>query len=545
MGQKLTQNLCPHFEFTRVELFQIVKIKKLKTFKEIIQTSGKEGTYGCEICKTTIASILASLWNEPILDHATILDTNDRFLANIQRGGSYSVVPRVPGGEITPEKLITLGQVAKRYGLYTKITGGQRVDLFGANKYDLPEIWEELVNAGFESGHAYGKALRTVKSCVGSTWCRYGIGDSVGFAIRIENRYKGIRSPHKIKGAVSGCIRECAEAQGKDFGLIATEKGFNIYVCGNGGSQPKHAVLLAKDVPEELCIKYLDRFLMYYIHTADRLTRTARWLEKLEGGIDYLRSVIIDDKLGVCKELEEDMLRLINTYRCEWTEVVGDPSRRNYFKQFLNTPDTQSEIEMIEERGQRRPADWPKEFSDSDGKPKMENLVDGKSWVKIAPVDVFPEDGGQVIKYGDTQIAIFNIGRTRWYATQNMCPHKRAFVLASGVIGDNENGVLNVSCPMHKKSFAFETGECISGDVDLKIMTFGVKAEGDYVWLELPPSRELDRLLGTSKWIVTKKHTAKTGADNSLKTPIDIQIVGNTEEIGCAGAECGDRKLDW
>ncbi|CAG8705957.1 6174_t:CDS:2, partial [Acaulospora morrowiae] len=426
MGQKVTQSLCPHFEMTRVELFQVIKIKKLTNFKDIVNTVGKKGSNGCEVCKPAVASILASLWNEPILNHANLQDTNDRYLANIQRGGSYSVVPRVPGGEITPEKLIVLGQVAKKYGMYTKITGGQRVDLFGAKKYDLPDIWEELIQAGFESGHAYGKALRTVKSCVGSTWCRYGIGDSVGFAIQLENRYRGIRSPHKLKGGVSGCIRECAEAQGKDFGLIATDKGYNIYVCGNGGSKPKHAVLLAKDVPEELCIKYLDRFLMYYIHTADRLTRTARWLEKLEGGIDYLRSVVIDDKLGICKDLEEDMSRLINTYHDEWAEVVKDPARRDQFKQFLNTPETQLEIEDIEERSQHRPADWPKEFPPVPQEPAITDL-EQKSWVKVAPVESFPEDGGQVIKYGDTQIAIFNTNeRKNWYATQNMCPHKRA-----------------------------------------------------------------------------------------------------------------------
>ena len=285
-GKKVNNALCEHFACTRQELFEIVKIKRIKTFDELITRHGRG--QGCEICKPAVASILASLWNENVVDHTTIQDTNDRFLANIQRGGTYSVVPRVPGGEITPDKLIVLGKVAKKYGLYAKITGGQRVDLFGAPVHQLPDIWEELVNAGFESGHAYAKAMRTVKSCVGSTWCRYGVQDSVGFAIRVENRYKGFRAPHKIKAAVSGCIRECAEAQGKDFGIIATEKGWNLYVCGNGGAKPRHADLLAADIDAETCIKYIDRFLMYYTQTADRLTRTSVWLEKMEGGIDYL-----------------------------------------------------------------------------------------------------------------------------------------------------------------------------------------------------------------------------------------------------------------
>ncbi|CAJ0635803.1 6306_t:CDS:2 [Entrophospora sp. SA101] len=457
MGQTVKQSLCPHFSQTRVELFQIIKIKKLKTFKEIIEKIGKKGSMGCEVCKPAIASILASLWNDHILDHANLQDTNDKFLANIQRGGSYSIVPRVPGGEITPEKIIAMGEIAKKYGLYTKITGGQRIDMFGCTRENLPYVWEDLVNAGFESGHAYGKALRTVKSCVGSSWCRYGIGDSVGFAIRIENRYRGIRSPHKLKGGVSGCIRECAEAQGKDFGLIATDKGFNVYVCGNGGAKPKHAVLLAKDVPEELCIKYLDRFLMYYIHTADKLT------------------LVINDHLGICEELEKDMERLINTYQCEWAQVVKDPKRRNEFRQFVNTEDTQTSIEIITERGQKRPADWPKDVSvlqplmsngNGDVVSNGKNELTGKSWVKIAPVDLFPDNSGKVIKYGDTQIAIFNShDKTQWYATQNMCPHKRAFVLADGILGDDENGVVKVSCPMHKKNFSLESGECISDEI--------------------------------------------------------------------------------
>ncbi len=276
--------VCEHFDHSRQELLDLVKMNGLKTYGEVLNEFGNGD--GCEVCKPVVASVLASLWNENVLtkDRAPIQDSNDRYLANIQKGGTYSVVPRIPGGEITPDKLIVIGQVAKKYGLYTKITGGQRIDLFGAHVNDLPDIWEELIDAGFESGHAYGKALRTVKSCVGSTWCRFGVQDSVSFAIEIEDRYKGIRAPHKFKSAVSGCVRECAEAQSKDFGIIATEKGWNLYVCGNGGSKPQHAQLLASDVDKETCIKLIDRFLMFYIKTADPLTRTATWLNKMEGG---------------------------------------------------------------------------------------------------------------------------------------------------------------------------------------------------------------------------------------------------------------------
>src|SRR5690606_22789416 len=317
-GKYVRNVLCEHFGYSRQELFDLVKLQGLKTYDEVLDQLGTGD--GCEVCKPAVSSILASLWNEMILqkNNDTSQDSNDRFLANIQKGGTYSVVPRIPGGEITPDKLIVIGQVAKKYNLYTKITGGQRIDLFGAHLNDLPASWEELIAAGFESGHAYGKALRTVKSCVGSTWCRFGLMDSVSFAIRVEERYRGLRAPHKIKSAVSGCIRECAEAQSKDFGIIATEKGWNLYVCGNGGSKPQHALLLASDIDEETCIRYIDRFLMFYIHTADPLTRTATWLNKMDGRIDYLKNVIVNDSLGMAENWEQEMQGLVDAYQCEW-----------------------------------------------------------------------------------------------------------------------------------------------------------------------------------------------------------------------------------
>lgn len=359
-GVKVDKNLCEHFPHTRQELYHLVRVKQIKTFDELIFAYGQG--LGCEICKPAVASILASAWNEYILDpqHVPLQDTNDHFLANIQRDGTYSVVPRVPGGEITPDKLITLGQIAKDFGLYLKITGGQRIDMFGARVDQLPVIWKRLVEAGFESGHAYGKALRTVKSCVGTTWCRYGQQDSVSLAINLEERYKGLRAPHKIKAAVSGCTRECAEAQGKDFGLIATEKGYNLYLCGNGGMKPQHGVLFAEDLDEQTVVKYLDRFLMFYIRTADRLQRTATWLNKLEGGIDYLRQVIIEDSLGICEELEREMVHHVGTYQCEWKTTIEDEEKLKRFRQFVNCKESDPSLVYVEQRGQRRPA-FPEE----------------------------------------------------------------------------------------------------------------------------------------------------------------------------------------
>lgn len=356
MGKTVRQTICEHFPYSRQELFDIILVKNIKTYDDALDEIGQG--HGCETCKPALASIFASVYNETATVQESIQDTNDRFLANIQRNGSYSVVPRIPGGEITPDKLIVIGQVAKKYNLYSKITGGQRIDLFGAKLHELPEIWSELIAAGFESGHAYGKALRTVKSCVGSTWCRFGMDESVSFAIDLENRYKGIRAPHKIKGGVSGCIRECAEARCKDFGVIATEKGWNLYVCGNGGATPKHAQLLAESIDRESCIKYIDRFLMYYIKTAAPLTRTAAWLEKLEGGIDYLRQIVVEDQLGIAEELETQMNGLIDTYSCEWKEVVDNPSLQSRFAHFVNSDKEDDNMAFVGMRDQKMPRPW-------------------------------------------------------------------------------------------------------------------------------------------------------------------------------------------
>jgi nitrite reductase (NADH) large subunit len=355
-GVAVNNHLCEHFPYSRQELFHLVRVGGVRSFEELLARHGHG--LGCDICKPAVASILASCWNDFVLsrDRASLQDSNDYYLANIQKDGTYSIVPRIAGGELTPLQLITIGEIAQKYRLYTKITGGQRIDMFGAQVHQLPLIWRELVEAGFESGHAYGKAVRTVKSCVGSTWCRYGVQDSVGLAIEIENRYKGLRAPHKLKFAVSGCTRECAEAQGKDVGVIATEKGWNLYVCGNGGMKPRHAELLASDLDRETLLRYIDRFLMFYIRTADRLQRTSVWRDNLEGGLDYLKQVVIEDRLGVGAELEADMARVINSYECEWKKAISDPVTLKRFRTFVNSDQGDDNVVFIEERGQIRPA---------------------------------------------------------------------------------------------------------------------------------------------------------------------------------------------
>jgi len=357
-GVQQSRGLCEHFpELSRADLFDIVRVRRIPTFSQLIAEHGTGR--GCDICKPVVASILASLGNGHILkgEQAALQDTNDHFLANLQKDGTYSVVPRIPGGEVSPEKLIVIGEVAKEFGLYTKITGGQRIDLFGARVEQLPAIWRRLVDAGFESGHAYGKALRTVKSCVGSSWCRYGVQDSVGLAIDLELRYRGLRAPHKVKAGVSGCARECAEARSKDVGVIATEKGWNLYVGGNGGFTPRHAELLAQDLNTEQLVTLVDRFLMYYIRTADRLQRTAAWLETLEDGLDHLRNVIVDDSLGICGELDEAMAAHVASYSDEWRDAIEDPETLRRFASFVNAPaETDGDIVFVRERDQHRPA---------------------------------------------------------------------------------------------------------------------------------------------------------------------------------------------
>ncbi len=356
LGMEVNTALCEHFDYTRQELEHIIRVEGIKTFTQLREGHGQG--LGCDICKPTVSNILASIWNDYVLkeEHAGLQDTNDTFLANMQKDGTFSVVPRIAGGEITPEKLMIIAEVARDYKLYTKITGGQRIDLFGAKLNQLPAIWTRLVDAGFETGQAYGKSVRTVKSCVGSTWCRYGVQDSVKLAIDLENRYKGIRAPHKVKFAVSGCTRECAEAQSKDFGVIATENGWNLYVAGNGGMRPRHAELFATDLDTDTLIRTIDRVFMFYIRTADRLQRTARWIENLDGGLDYLKQVVLNDSLGINTDLDTQIERLVGNYQCEWKTTLGNPESLKRFRQTINDDGDDPAIIQIEERGQPRPA---------------------------------------------------------------------------------------------------------------------------------------------------------------------------------------------
>ncbi len=366
-GVEVKNDVCEHFAYSRQELFHLVRIGEIKSFEELLEKHGKG--YGCEVCKPLAGSILASVWGDHILKPSLVKlhDTNDNFLGNMQKDGTYSVIPRMAGGEVTPQALAVLAEVAAEYNLYTKITGAQRIGLFGAQKDDLPAIWKKLIAAGYETGQAYAKALRMAKTCVGSTWCRYGVQDSVGLGVMIENRYKGIRTPHKMKFGVSGCTRECAEAQGKDLGIIATDAGWNMYVCGNGGMKPRHATLLAGDLDQETLLKYIDRFMMFYIRTAAPLQRTSVWFENLEGGIDYLREVIIEDKLGINDQLEADVAKLIEEFSCEWTDAVNDENQLKRFAHFINSDERDDNVVFVSERDQHRPATFTEKHPEAKG----------------------------------------------------------------------------------------------------------------------------------------------------------------------------------
>ncbi|QOV63174.1 nitrite reductase large subunit NirB [Kosakonia pseudosacchari] len=485
LGVEVKKDICEHFAWSRQELYHLIRLHDIRTFDALIAQFGQG--HGCEVCKPLVGSMLASCWNDYLLkpQHLPLQDTNDRFFANIQKDGTYSVVPRIPAGEITPQGLIAIGEVAQRYNLYSKITGGQRVDLFGARLEQLPAIWEELIAAGFETGHAYGKSLRTVKSCVGSTWCRYGVQDSTGMAIALENRYKGLRSPHKIKMAVSGCTRECAEAQGKDIGVIATDKGWNLYVCGNGGMKPRHADLFASDLDSETLIRTIDRVLMFYIRTADRLQRTSTWLDNMEGGLDYLKQVVLEDSLNIGAELERDMQQVVDSYQCEWKTTLDNPQNRLLFRGFLNSDQPDEAVVMVPERGQIRPAT-------AQEKPPVQNHShsgDGE-WQQIAALADIPVNAGMAARLGQQQIALFHLAGSepQVFALENHEPGSQANVLARGLVGD-AGGEPMVISPLYKKRFRLRDGQSLD-DAGLRLRVWPVKVLHGQIWVQRAPAAQ-------------------------------------------------------
>ena len=219
---------------------------------------------------------------------------NDRLHGNIQKDGTFSVIPRIYGGVTTADELLKIANVAKKYSVPTvKLTGGQRIDLLGVKKEDLPKVWGDLAKAGFVSGHAYGKALRTVKTCVGSEWCRFGTQDSTTMGVRLEKMTWGAWTPHKVKMAVSGCPRNCAEATIKDFGVVAVDSGWELHVGGNGGVKVRATDLLCKVTTMEEVEEYCAAFMQLYREDARYLERTAPWIERV--GLEFVKKAIVDN----------------------------------------------------------------------------------------------------------------------------------------------------------------------------------------------------------------------------------------------------------
>ncbi|MBT0993992.1 nitrite reductase large subunit NirB [Cellulomonas sp. DKR-3] len=468
-GVAVSNAMCEHFAMSRAELFALVRGGTERTFTEIVAAHGTGR--GCAICRPVVASILSSLGVGHVLqpDQAPLQDTNDHLLANLQKDGTYSVVPRMPGGEVTPEKLLALATIAQDFGLFTRVTGAQRIGMFGARQDQLPAIWRRLVDAGFESGQAYGKSLRAVKTCVGSTWCRFGVQDSSSMAVRLELRYRGLRSPHKFKVGVSGCARECAEARGKDVGVIATAAGWNVYVGGNGGFTPRHASLLAEDLDAETLVRVIDRFLALYIRSADRLQRTAPWVADFPGGLDELRAIVVDDRDGLAAELEAEVERHVAGYVDEWQATLDDPAKLASFTPYLNAPQAADPSLAYEpRRGQRVPA-----APSAPSVPPVPSGPTGPTAV-CQVADLTPERGAGAL-LGTVPVALFRLSDERVLAVQQRDPFSGANVLSRGIVGDRA-GRATITSPMHKQVWDLETGECLDpvGKDPLPLQTFHV-----------------------------------------------------------------------
>lgn len=276
------------------EVRRRIRTQNLKTIPAVLQALEWSTPDGCASCRPALNFYLLCEWPGEYKDDAQSRFVNERVHANIQKDGTYSVIPRMWGGMTSAKELRAIADVVEKFDIpAVKITGGQRVDMLGVKQEDLPAVWADLNAAGMVSGHAYGKALRTVKTCVGSEWCRFGTQDSTNMGIQLEKMTWGSWHPHKVKLAVSGCPRNCAEATIKDFGVVATESGWDLHIGGNGGIKIRATDLLCKVTTEEEVMEYCGAFLQLYRQEARYLERTAPWLERV--GLKYVQERIVDD----------------------------------------------------------------------------------------------------------------------------------------------------------------------------------------------------------------------------------------------------------
>jgi nitrite reductase (NADH) large subunit len=296
-GEREVRTMCKCTSFTHEEVRGAIVEKELKEIPEVMQSLSWSTPDGCSSCRPALNYYLLCAWPAEHREDPQSRFVNERMHANIQKDGTYSVVPRMWGGVTTPNELRAIADAADKYGArMVKVTGGQRLDLFGIKKEDLPAIWGDLNAAGMVSGHAYGKALRTVKTCVGSQWCRFGTQDSTGLGIKAEQMTWGSWMPHKFKIAVSGCPRNCAEATIKDFGVICVDSGYELHIGGNGGIHLRGTDFLCKVTTEQEALDYCAAFIQLYREEARYHDRTAPWVERV--GLDYVKRRIVEDEVG-------------------------------------------------------------------------------------------------------------------------------------------------------------------------------------------------------------------------------------------------------
>jgi nitrite reductase (NADH) large subunit len=306
----------PGVPLEKSQLVAEIKSRGLKSVSAVFEelAGGREDPGS----KVGLASLLKTLWPDEYDDERDARFINDRVHANIQKDGTFSVVPRIYGGVTTADELMRIAQVAVKYNVpMVKFTGGQRIDLLGIKKDDLPHVWKDL---GMPSGHAYTKSFRTCKSCVGTDFCRYGVGDSIALAQKIERRFQGVESPHKMKLATAGCPRNCSEAYVKDLGAVAIEGGhWEIYLGGAAGGSVRKGDLLCTVSTHDDVLKYMGRFIQYYREHGRYLERTYHFLERI--GIDNLRKILVEDSLGIGERLDADIQKAVDAYRDPWREA--------------------------------------------------------------------------------------------------------------------------------------------------------------------------------------------------------------------------------
>ena len=494
-GKDVRRTLCEHFDHTRQELFDIVRLTRVRSFSTLLGEHGRGR--GCEICKPAVASMFASLAGGYILDgeQATLQDTNDHFLANMQRDGTYSVVPRVPGGEITPEKLIVLGQVAQDFDLYTKITGGQRIDLFGARVDQLPAIWARLVEAGFESGHAYGKALRTVKSCVGTTWCRYGVQDAVGLAI-------DARAP--LPGAAG-----TAQDQVRGVGVRPrVRRGPGQGRRGDrhrAGLEPARRRQRRHDAPARRAARQRPRYrdagalhrpLPHVLRPHRRPARADRHVVQQAGGWHrpragrrHRRLAGPRGRIGSRHGAPRRHLRV---------RVEGHGGR----------PGAAGAVPVVRERRRARSvarvragarsaaprpatrARRPRRAAMTSGRIETESdagaALAAEAWVDVVALDELTPGRGVAALVGGRQVAIFLVASGELFAVDNHDPFSETYVLSRGLVGDRD-GVPKVASPMYKQSFDLRTGRCLDDD-SVRIPVYPVRVESGRVQVTAQPA---------------------------------------------------------